>query len=807
MERRAAGVGDGSFNAEGRLRTLLGNLQELILVIHADGQILEVAGNSMGLVGYAPGELRGNGVHVNLMDLFALRDRDRLRDQLDEVTLHPQGSSREVRIVDRAGEERWVECVMVPLYDDALREVSSVQVILRDVSDRVRAQQIMHGLNAAATAVQDASLSLSDVVEAVTDELFALGLNSVIALYSSDHSQLNWVGFRGDTRFRHAVELVVQQPHPATLNRARAILERAARTAQSVIPMDLGSVLLAVDDPFSARQIAQALGPMTGVLAPLRTDGQLIGFLFVASSWISVENVSAIQAYANQTAIAIRNSRLMGLLTESESQYRAIFEAARDGLILADAEGHVTAASRTTCRLFDMELYDMLGSSIESLFTVSLESVALCSAGESADESSTLSTQAVASGGRTFPVELRGSCVQFDGQPHMMLLITDISERIRAQEALVQAERMSALGQIAGGIAHDFNNILVSILGYTQMAIDDLARNATDAMGDYLAQIEAGAHDAAEAVLRVQAFYRETNDLSDLVPVQLDQVVTDALALHRPRWKDIPQFQGVTYSVDTQLAEPPAVLGNAGELRRVVSNLLINALDAMPQGGTLLFRTWQDGTETCLMIQDTGCGIAPQFLARVVEPFYTTKKSSGLGLTVSDSIVRRHGGTMSIASTQGAGTTVTLRFPSGGLAGSHQSEGQASSAAFTGSLNSLVVDDEERVRTVLGRLLERQGHVVDLAGSGPEGLAALQQAHYDLLICDLGMPGMPGTMVMQEARARYPQLAIVVTTGWGETITPEQLREMCADALLSKPFGQEDVRQVVAQAMNRRTTG
>jgi CheY-like chemotaxis protein len=245
------------------------------------------------------------------------------------------------------------------------------------------------------------------------------------------------------------------------------------------------------------------------------------------------------------------------------------------------------------------------------------------------------------------------------------------------------------------------------------------------------------------------------------------------------------------------------VLGNASELRRVLSNLLINAIDAMPQGGLLLFESRQCGEDSCVSIRDSGPGIAPEIQQRVFEPFFTTKKSSGLGLTVSANIVRRHNGEVKLESEPGQGTCITLRFPVYRPDTTGESaESLAARAHSVRPLSVLVIDDEPHVRTVLARVLERQGHSIRAVANGREGLAALQQQNYDLLICDLGMPEMPGSVVMQRAHAMAPQMPIILSTGWGDTITPDQLKLMSASALLPKPFGQEDVRRAVAEAID-----
>jgi CheY-like chemotaxis protein len=236
----------------------------------------------------------------------------------------------------------------------------------------------------------------------------------------------------------------------------------------------------------------------------------------------------------------------------------------------------------------------------------------------------------------------------------------------------------------------------------------------------------------------------------------------------------------------------------------VLSNLSINAVDAMPSGGALRFCTGERGGYSFVSVEDTGYGISPEQRPRIFEPFYSTKKGSGLGLTISRNIVERHEGTIQVASVPGAGSTFTVRLRScTDGAASVLSEAPAPARPEAVALSVLVVDDEEVVRDVLSRLLERAGHRVTTADSGRMGIAALEQQRFDLLICDLGMPDTQGPTVMQRAHGLYPEMPIVLTTGWGDSITPEQLRSMRAVALLPKPFGQQEVAGMLQQVLTR----
>ena len=789
--------------------TLLDNLQDCILILDHDGNIRHMAGNSLGLLGYMPAELLASDRDLYLTQLVDPRDREKVLRAFEDVCRRPRRIIQKGRIIDKAGEWRWIEFAFAPLYGELDEGLTGFQVILRDISSRVQAESMVSSLNKAAQTVQKASLSLDDVILAVTGQLRALGFHNAIGLLDETNGRINWAMFGADERRLEAIRRLGSKIE--CLSRIDIpVFEQALRTARPVqFLLDEASLTNLLDDSSLARETLQIMGPLALVAAPLRADGHNFGFLVVASPRPRPESVPAIEAFANQTAIAMRNAQLVDRIAERETQYRAIFEAARDGLIVVDEQSRITAASVAACELFGYTVQDMLGLSLDTLVSVTREQlVAWSSTVQLGTCQSSLQTSAIGKTGELLPIEMRGSCLGHSADSHLLVLITDISERMRAQQALIQSERLSALGQMAGGIAHDFNNILVSILGHAQMAADERYGDA-ERLAEHLAQIEGGARDAADAVSRLQSLYRESDDKSDFIPVQLDAILMDALALNRPRWRDIPQMQGITFQVQTQLGRPAPVYGNPSELRRVLSNLIINAIDAMPEGGSLCFETGEQGAYSYVRLQDTGVGMTAEQQTRMFEPFYTTKKSSGLGLTITQNIIERHEGRIQVQSSIGIGTTFTIHLAK---CAEHRSQEPGDRAAKAPSaeptvLSILIVDDEPGVRDVLARMLERVGHQVCSVDSGRAGIAMLQQERFDLLICDFGMPEIQGPEVMQRAHDLYPDMPIVLMTGWGDTITPEQLQKMQAVALLAKPFGQQEIQRILEQVLARGDTG
>jgi CheY-like chemotaxis protein/anti-sigma regulatory factor (Ser/Thr protein kinase) len=241
-------------------------------------------------------------------------------------------------------------------------------------------------------------------------------------------------------------------------------------------------------------------------------------------------------------------------------------------------------------------------------------------------------------------------------------------------------------------------------------------------------------------------------------------------------------------------------MGNSAGLREVLINLVLNAVEALPKGGKIAVRTFSDDGWVGLAVSDTGVGMPPEVRERALEPFFTTKgpRSTGLGLSESYGILQRHGGKLTVESAEGHGSTVTVHLPVAPRAESGGARGEPARFAAS-ALRILVIDDDAEVREVVAEMLTAQGHTVIPASGGGEGLALLEAGQkIDLVLTDLGMPGMTGWDVARAVRARWPGLPVGMLTGWGEQIddaTPD--RQMVA-GVLSKPATPEGLREFVA---------
>jgi signal transduction histidine kinase/CheY-like chemotaxis protein len=378
-------------------------------------------------------------------------------------------------------------------------------------------------------------------------------------------------------------------------------------------------------------------------------------------------------------------------------------------------------------------------------------------------------------------------------------LFTELSQSYQelrqAQDELVRSEKLRALGQLAAGIAHDLNNMLAIILGQTEFLRLTIVETKAKAA---LAPLATAAADAAQMVRRLQEFSRPQSTRA-LAPVQLAAVAAEALEITRSRWRDEPLRQGRTIQVRVELPVLPRVLGHAPEIREVLTNLILNAVDAMPEGGTLaLSGTSQDGWVE-LHVRDTGLGMSKAVQQRIFEPFFTTKgaKGTGLGLAVSYGIMERHGGRIQVQSDPGRGTTFTLAFH----AAPSESGGDPGLAkARPNPCRILVIDDDQAVRESTATLLRVSGHFVMEAESGPVGLGLMAGQPFDVLITDLGMPEMTGWEVARAAKNLNPMLPVILVTGWGSEVSRDVPDSHIVDRVMGKPVRLDDLLEAIAES-------
>lgn len=378
------------------------------------------------------------------------------------------------------------------------------------------------------------------------------------------------------------------------------------------------------------------------------------------------------------------------------------------------------------------------------------------------------------------------------------------------QQAIIQQERLRVLGQMASGIAHDINNAISPIMLYTDTLLEHEASLSERARSGLLT-IQQAASDVAETVARMREFYRERDAQTELQPVLLNELVPQSIELTRARWEAMPQQRGIVIDIKTELrAQPQPALGIDSEIREALTNLIFNAVDAMPQGGTLTLRTGTravDGEPERAMIEvvDSGSGMDEETRRRCLEPFFTTKgeRGTGLGLAMVYGVMQRNGGSIEIDSAPGAGTTVRLLFA---IAGAGAKARESATFKVPSGLTLLLVDDDPTVLRALRDALEFDGHTILTANGGGQGIDLFRESQrpdggrtISLVITDLGMPHVDGRAVAAAVKEISPQTPVILLTGWGERLIAEGAAPKHVERVLSKPPRMQELRKALAE--------
>ena len=374
----------------------------------------------------------------------------------------------------------------------------------------------------------------------------------------------------------------------------------------------------------------------------------------------------------------------------------------------------------------------------------------------------------------------------------------------QAQEAMMQQERLKALGQMASGIAHDINNALAPVIGFSDIILRD-EPNLSDNAKQYLRIIRTAGEDIVNIVSRMREFYRSRDERERLLPVDLNRMAEQVVELTRPRWRDIPQERGIMVYVNLDLQEDlPHIMGIESEIREAMTNLVINAVDAMPEGGRITIRTRSIEDNVLLEVSDTGMGMDEETRRRCLEPFYSTKGDlgTGLGLAMVYGTMQRHEGDIEIESELGKGTTMRLIFPVRRIETPPREEERESVSIRP--LKVLVIDDEPLLRRLMKEMLEGEGHTVETADGGEAGLNAFRTARergepFDLIITDLGMPYMDGRTVARTVKGESPETTVIMMTGWGARMKAGGEIPAEVDAVLNKPPRLTAIQEMLAR--------
>ena len=510
-------------------------------------------------------------------------------------------------------------------------------------------------------------------------------------------------------------------------------------------------------------------------------------------------------------AIAVRNSQLYKEISETKGYLESLINNAGDAIVVVGLGGQkasedlITSWNSAAERIFGYTEAEILGRPIWDLIERR----------EYEGRKSLVLTQGQA---QDFEVEGRrkdGEKIELDfilspikgagGEVvGLSAIIKDITERNELQRQLLHSEKQRALGIMSGGVAHNFNNILAGVLGYAEVLSMRIPRGEGEhKIHDSLEAIKKAALSGATIVRRMQEFAR-SDEKEAFTSVHLNEVVEESLSISKPKWKHEPEAKGIRIGIRTEFGQIPLIRGNASQLSEIVINLLFNAVEAMPRGGEISIRTWEERGTAFLSVLDTGIGMSQETKERVFDPFFTTKgiQGVGLGMSVVHGIIRRHDGQIEIDTEEGKGTSFTLRFPI--LEDAERKVCEETAPVRRIPARILFIEDEKDIQDIFSEMSQAAGHQVCLASSGSEGLKMLERGGFDAVFTDIGMPGMSGWQVAARAKEIAPEVPVVLCTGWSIDMGEEQMKERGVDFIVDKPFRMVDILDAVDKAVKGR---
>ncbi len=666
-----------------------------------------------------------------------------------------------------------------PFLPEELVARTRTLVTARLLTRRTRELEALSQIAQAALTTPDAETLLDRVVKITADVLEVDG--AAVLLLDEPRQSLTRraaVGINGDEG---------TGPMPVDVG----VAGTAFQTGLPVLITDGASTDSRVTDPVIRREGFRSL-----MVAPLLVGGAPIGVMEVArrTRRIDPRTDRLLRIVADRVAVAIEQARL-------ETEARELADVVRrvgEGVVVSDAEDRVIFANRAFGEMVAAPDTELRGRRWTEFLSTAQDTAALIT--EMRQPSFEGEVLLINRSGEPRPVLVTVSTVERpDGLGHQRIgVFRDISREHELRFRVIREQKFRTLGSLAAGVAHNINNRLTPVLGWTEMLLERLGAGEEierDELGHALRVINQGAADSVGTVRRLQEYSRPGR-VRGPEAVSLQDVIEQLLALTRPQWDNEAARRGIRYTIDLKLEPAPPILAVASEIREALLNILENALAAMERGGRLTLHVRGDGDRAIVSISDTGRGMSEEVKRLAFEPFFTTRSGeggTGLGLSLAQEIVQRYAGAIAVESQEGVGTTFTLTFRA-------IVADAVRPPAFLPTIEPmriLAVEDEPEVLDVLRAMLRHAGHAVTTAASGDEALKLVKADPPDLVITDLGMPGMTGLVLAAELK-RLRSVPVILLTGWAEELDDSQ---QSVDVVVAKPFTRERLLDAIARAV------
>ncbi|MBI2873167.1 MAG: PAS domain S-box protein [Chloroflexi bacterium] len=686
-------------------------LPDAVVIVDREGHITYINGETERMFGYSRAEVRGVAVEILMPERFRKRHSEQHAKYFSDPRVEPMGIGLEKYGRRRDGSEFPVDIMVSPF---RTRAGSAFIAVARDVSDRKRMEEDLLKANRGLRMLS----RCNEVLVHATEESDLLQNICRIVVEIGGY-RLAWVGFAehdNRKRVRPVAQAGCEQEYLDGLDTRWSNAKQGRGPTGQAIRLGKPSIMRDIlRDPNYEPWRAQAAerGFASSIALPLTAGGSTFGALNVYSARPDAfdgDEVKLLMELAADLAYGImvirtraQHKRTDEALRSSEHLLANVLRLAPDAVISVDEMQHIRLFNRAAEVIFGYSAEEVEGKPLDVLLPerfVELHHAHVQEFSQSPAAVRYMNQRGPAHGrrrnGTEFPAECAISKVESDGQKTFVAVVRDITERVQAEETLqesnhrlekalgdlkaaesqlVRQERLNALAQMAGGIAHDFNNALTGIIGFSDLLLSRRTiLNDREQVTRYLRLINTTAMGAASTVHRMREFYRTRQDTDVYAPVNINQVVEQAISLTQPKWKNEAEGSGSAISIHTELEQVPRVEGNEGELRDALVNLIFNAVDALApphrgegpsKQGIIGLRTRDLGDHVIVEVTDTGVGMTEEVRRRCLEPFFTTKGQvgTGLGLAMVHGTVQRHNGSIDIASALGEGTTVSIRLP------------------------------------------------------------------------------------------------------------------------------------------------
>ncbi|MBI5585174.1 MAG: PAS domain S-box protein [Deltaproteobacteria bacterium] len=603
----------------------------------------------------------------------------------------------------------------------------------------------------------------------------------------------------------------------------RAIIENAP---EAIYILDLGNHRILDCNPFTTRWlgyprpellqmgIEQILTPgAEGVIENIR-KAAAEGVVHIQERSFQKKDGSLVDAEVTGMVVEVQGKKCFVALARDVTErkknegllrYKELFDNVIDPVFISHSQGAFLEVNDVACLRLQYPRQQLLKLTFTDIVRPTQLKV-LRRMGEKVRSGETVQfeIETVTQSGEVIPFEFHSRLIDFQRKPAVLSVARDLSARKRMEEKLIRSERLSAVGEMASGVAHNFNNLLQMILGGGEAALKKLASGEIRKSREAILTLMEACHRGADIVRRIKEFTAAKNEGLDKAKVfDLGDLVSEAVQLTASLWAN-PANPG-KYRLNYIRPLGGLIRGNPSELYEVLVNLIKNALEAMPEGGTLTISPEARQEHIYLSITDTGKGISEENRQRLFQPFFTTKgeKSSGLGLSSSYGIIKKHGGDMVVKSEPGAGATFTIILPRAGtLAEEEQSQTLADRTPAETKIKFLLIDDEKNILKMMEMFFEDSPVELTTAGTTERGLAAIYGDRFDAILCDFGMDGMNGLELGRAAwdyarQTGWPKTPFLLYTGVDKKLDPEELSRCGVDWVVRKPIACTELLRIL----------